>query len=73
MTGFRGSDETLDREIEALEAAARLRIRRTARDLQDVDRELRVLRLERARRRAVAEGFTVATASAETSSELSSS
>jgi hypothetical protein len=52
MSGFRGSDETLDREIAALEGIARLRLRRAAREMQDLDKDLRDLRRERARRRA---------------------
>lgn len=52
MTGFRGSDESLDREIATLEGIARLRLRRTASELREVDRELRELRRERARRKA---------------------
>ena len=55
MTGFRGSNESLDREISTLEGMARLRLRRASRELRDLDRELRDLRKERARRRAAAE------------------
>jgi hypothetical protein len=54
MTPFRGSDERLDREIETLEGIARLRLRRAARELRDIDRELSELRRERARRRSAA-------------------
>ncbi len=54
MGGFRGSDETLDKEIETLEAIARLRVRRVNRELRELDRDLRELRRERARRRAAA-------------------
>jgi hypothetical protein len=49
---FRGSDETLDREIATLEAIVRLRIRRLNAELREIDGELRELRRERARRRA---------------------
>ena len=49
---FRGSDETLDREIETLEGIARRRVRRYARDLRDLDRDLTDLKRERAKRRA---------------------
>ena len=49
---FRGSDETLDREIETLEGIARRRVRRYARDLRDLDRDLTYLKRERAKRRA---------------------
>jgi|GEM_PF-1847134 hypothetical protein len=52
MSGFRGSDEALDREIAALEKVGRTRVRRAAADLGELERELRVLRRERARRRA---------------------
>ena len=52
MTGFRGSDDALDREIEATERIARLRVRRAAAEMKDLDRDLRELRRERARRRA---------------------
>lgn len=52
MAGFRGSDEALDEEIHALEGIARVRVRRVARELSEIERELRALRRERARRRA---------------------
>ncbi|MGI0140768.1 MAG: hypothetical protein ACREBT_06480 [Thermoplasmata archaeon] len=52
MSPFRGSDETLDREIETLEGIAKRRIRRYAADLRSVDKDLRDLRKERTRRRA---------------------
>ncbi len=52
MTGFRGSDEALEREIETVERIARLRVRRAAAELSELDRELRLLNRERARRRA---------------------
>lgn len=54
MARFRGSDERLEREIETLESIAKLRVRRAARELQDLHRELNELRRERARRRAAA-------------------
>jgi hypothetical protein len=54
MTGFRGSDESLDREIEAIERMARVRVRRVASELSELDRDLRELKRERARRRASA-------------------
>ena len=53
MTPFRGSDERLDREIETLEAIARVRVRRVAQELREIDKELADLRGERARRRVV--------------------
>lgn len=52
MAGFRGSDDTLEQEIATLEEIGRVRLRRYARDQRDLDRELRELRAERARRRA---------------------
>jgi hypothetical protein len=52
MTGFRGSDDSLDREIAALEGMGRLRVRRVSGELKEIDRDLRELRRERARRRA---------------------
>ncbi|MCI4365637.1 MAG: hypothetical protein L3K10_06225 [Thermoplasmata archaeon] len=52
MTGFRGSDDSLDREIAAIEGIARLRVRRVAADLKELERDLRELKRERARRRA---------------------
>ncbi len=55
MATFRGDDATLDREIETLEGIVRVRLRRASRELNDLDRELRALRAERARRRASAE------------------
>jgi hypothetical protein len=53
--GFRGSDETLEREIETLEAIARLRVRRYARELRELEHDLRELKAEKARRKARAE------------------
>lgn len=55
MPGFRGSDETLDREIATLEAIARLRLRRYARELQEIEHDLRELKRVRARRKAGSE------------------
>jgi hypothetical protein len=52
MTAFRGSDERLEREIETLEAIARVRVRRVASEIRDIERDLTELRRERARRRA---------------------
>jgi len=70
MSGFRGSDETLDGEIAVLEAIARLRIRRYARELRELERDLRELKAERAKRRARAEvpGHAEAMGSTEVSS-----
>jgi len=52
MTGFRGSDDSLDREIETLERIARIRLRRATLEMRDLDKDLRDLKRERARRRA---------------------
>ncbi|MGA9840665.1 MAG: hypothetical protein WBF81_02080 [Thermoplasmata archaeon] len=52
MSGFRGSDEALDREIAAIEGIAKVRVRRVATELRELEGELRLLRRERARRRA---------------------
>jgi hypothetical protein len=68
MTGFRGSDESLDREIAAIERMARTRVRRVASELSDLDRDLRELKRERARRRnAAAEHVTTNVPVAESS------
>jgi hypothetical protein len=52
MKRFRGSDDTLDREIAAVEGIVRVRVRRTADELRELERDLRELKRERARRRA---------------------
>ncbi len=52
MTPYRATDEQLDREIAALERIARVRLRRAAAELNDIDKDLRELRKERIRRRA---------------------
>ncbi len=52
MPPFRGDTARLEREIAALESIARVRVRRTARELREIDRELAELRRERLRRRA---------------------
>ncbi len=59
MSGFRGSDESLDREIAQLERIGRLRLRRAAEDLRALERELRELKRERLRRRAEGSSETV--------------
>jgi hypothetical protein len=56
MTGFRGTDEQLDREIAAIEGIARVRVRRVAAELRELERDLRELKRERARRRGTAAG-----------------
>ena len=65
MTGFRGSDERLDREIATLEKIARLRVRRVTAELRDLDQDLRELKRERARRRASTVTAVVSEAPAE--------
>jgi len=55
MSPYRATDEQLDREIAAVERIARVRLRRATAELNDLDRELRELRKERARRTARAE------------------
>jgi hypothetical protein len=52
MSAFRGTDEQIDREIATLERIVHLRVRRAAAELRDLDRDLRELRKERARRKA---------------------
>jgi len=52
MTPYRATDEQLDREIEALERVAKVRLRRASAELRELDRDLRELRRERARRNA---------------------
>lgn len=52
MSGFRGSDEALDREIAAIEGIAKVRVRRVGAEVRELERDLRDLRRERARRRA---------------------
>ncbi|MGC2035641.1 MAG: hypothetical protein WA761_09395 [Thermoplasmata archaeon] len=52
MGPFRATDEQIDHEIATLERIARQRVRRYARDLSEVDRDLKELKKERARRRA---------------------
>jgi hypothetical protein len=55
MTGFRGSDESLDREIATIESIARVRLRRVTAEMRELSRDLRELKRERARRRAASE------------------
>ncbi|MGP8078664.1 MAG: hypothetical protein ACLQD8_08065 [Thermoplasmata archaeon] len=52
MGAFRGTDEQLEREIAQVERIARLRLRRAAAEMRELDRDLRELHRERARRRA---------------------
>jgi hypothetical protein len=66
MSRFRGSDEQLDREITALERIARLRLARATAEMRDLDRDLRDLRRERARRRSEAPADAVAATTPET-------
>jgi len=64
MTGFRGTDDSLEREIATLEGIARLRLRRATREINDLDRELRELKSERARRRASSSASVAGTTTA---------
>ena len=64
MSSFRGSDEQLDREIAAVERIARVRLRRAAAEMRELERDLRALRRERARRRATADPPAVETGAA---------
>ena len=70
MSSYRATDEQLDREIAALERIARVRLRRASVELNEIDKDLRELRKERARRAARAEELlsTEVPGSAETSS-----
>jgi hypothetical protein len=52
MSAFRGSEETLDREIATLERVARQRLRRYSHELRELEDDLRELRRIRARKRA---------------------
>jgi septal ring factor EnvC (AmiA/AmiB activator) len=52
MSPYRGSDEAIDREIAAIERIAKVRLRRAAAEMRALDRDLRELKRERARRRA---------------------
>ncbi len=67
MSPYRATDEQLDREIVTLEQIARVRLRRASAELNEIDKELRELRKERARRVARAAEMipTEAPASAE--------
>ncbi|MCI4350859.1 MAG: hypothetical protein L3K15_05040 [Thermoplasmata archaeon] len=65
MGTFRGSDDSLEAEIATLEAIAKLRVRRAARDLKELDRDLAELRAERGRRRARSSIPSLTTASEE--------
>ncbi|MCI4335911.1 MAG: hypothetical protein L3K17_01760 [Thermoplasmata archaeon] len=64
MGGFRGTDETLDREIRTLEAIARLRLKRATLELRELDKDLRELKIERARRKAPSTAGATASAAA---------
>jgi hypothetical protein len=54
MSPFRGSEAALDAEIAAVERIVRGRVRRASRELTELERDLRELRRERARRNATA-------------------
>jgi hypothetical protein len=65
MSPYRATDEQIEREIAALERIGRVRLRRATAELAEIDRDLRELRRERARRRgtvAAAPDEAVATA-----------
>jgi hypothetical protein len=64
MSPFRGSDDALDREIATVESVARIRLKRATAELNELGRDLRELKRERARRRADAVEFTGAGADA---------
>lgn len=55
MSVYRATDEELEREILTVQAIARLRVRRYARELNELERDLAAMRAERARRRAKAQ------------------
>lgn len=65
MSAFRGSDERLDREIEALEGIVKVRLRRASRELRDLEKDLRELKRERSRRHAQVGAGGVAAGAAE--------
>ncbi len=52
MSGFRGSDASLDREIATIERIARVRLRRVTAEMRELSDDLRELKRERARRKA---------------------
>ncbi|MCI4321626.1 MAG: hypothetical protein L3K05_04900 [Thermoplasmata archaeon] len=66
MASYRASDEVVEREIAALQQIVQVRLRRYIAEMRDLDRDLRELKRERARRRddptAVAAGRASATA-----------
>ncbi len=62
MNRYRATDEQIDREIAALERIARIRLRRATSELNEINRDLRELKRERARRRARVEATADATA-----------
>ena len=53
MSGFRGSDDDLEREIAAVQRLVRVRLRRANDDLRELEIALRELRRERRRRQLV--------------------
>lgn len=73
MSPYRATDEQLDREITALERIAHVRLRRASTELKELDKDLRELRREKARRAARAEEMvgTGSTVPAEASSSES--
>jgi hypothetical protein len=72
MTTYRATDEQIDREIATLEKMSRVRLRRATDELNDLDKDLRELRKEKARRAARAAemvGAESPASSADTTSE----
>jgi len=65
MTPYRATDEQLDREISALEKIGRVRLRRAIAEMNDIDKDLRELRKERARRKAEVPAVSEAVVSTE--------
>jgi hypothetical protein len=51
MASYRASDEAIEREIAALEQIVQVRLRRYVAEMRELDRDLRELKRERARRR----------------------
>ena len=54
MSPFRGSDEALEREVAALRALVRVRLRHATEELRELDTALTELRRELRRRRVLA-------------------
>lgn len=65
MGEYRGSDEAIEREVEALERIVQIRLRRYATEMRGLERDLTELKKERARRRANALGEAAVPATGE--------